>query len=115
VTEPRGQRVHDELIPAPREVDVGEGWRLELIGQHQSMLFVVARLTLQPQSTHSLQVSDEVVVATVVEGDGVRVSWGSGEARYGYAETWVMPASLSDCQIHAEGDQSVMVVMGRLA
>jgi mannose-6-phosphate isomerase class I len=106
-----GSRVSTDLIPAPRQVRSGPGWREEVLGELSEMFFEVRRLELDPGSEAPEDTSGRFHVLNVVEGAGITIITSTGAtAGLAYAETAVVPASVGAYMVKAWGPKQVRVV-----
>jgi len=106
-----GAAVARDLIPRPRALRGGRGWREELLGALPEMFFEVRRLALQPGAAAADGTSGRFHVLNVVEGDGVVVETAGGPAHsLAYAETLLVPAAVGGYTMRAAGTRPVRVV-----
>jgi mannose-6-phosphate isomerase class I len=105
-----GEAVSSDLVQQPVTVRSGEGWSEELIGALPEMFFEVRRLVLSPGSCDDLVSGDRFHVLNVVDGSGVFVRWAGGSHYLAYAETLVVPASVGEYHLAADGPSPVLVV-----
>jgi mannose-6-phosphate isomerase class I len=106
-----GSRVSADLIPAPRQVRSGPGWREEVLGELSEMFFEVRRLELDPGSEAPENTSGRFHVLNVVEGVGITIITSTGATvGLAYAETAVVPASVGAYTVKAWEPETVQVV-----
>jgi mannose-6-phosphate isomerase class I len=104
-----GRQVSTDLIPAPRQVRSGQGWREMVLGDLSEMFFEVRRLELDPDSEVPEDTAGRFHVLNVVEGAGITITCTDATAELAYAETAVVPASVGAYTVKAWG-QRVRVV-----
>ncbi len=106
-----GDAVRDELVPTPRTVRAGHGWREELLGARPEMFFEVRRLVLEAGSQASDDTAGRFHVLNVVEGSGVTIESTAGHQHpLAYAETLLVPAAVGPYRLHQHGPERVRVV-----
>lgn len=106
-----GDAVARDLIPRPRTLRGGRGWREELLGALPEMFFEVRRLALAPGAAAADATGGRFHVLNVVEGDGVLVETAEGPAHFlAYAETLLVPAAVGSYTLRAAGPSPVRVV-----
>jgi mannose-6-phosphate isomerase class I len=108
----RGRQVSTDLIPAPRQVRSGQGWREVVLGELSEMFFEVRRLELDPDSEAPEDTAGRFHVLNVVEGAGITITITSTDATAGlaYAETVVVPASVGAYTVKAWEPETVRVM-----
>lgn len=107
----QGSRVSADLIPAPRKVRSGVGWREEALGELSEMFFEVRRLALDPGSQAPEDTAGRFHVLNVVEGTGITIITSTGAVvELAYAETAVVPASVGAYTVEAWEPETVRVV-----
>lgn len=109
-----GDAVERELVPQPRTLLRGDGWREELIGAHQEMFFEVRRIMINREATAPADTAGRFHVLNVVAGDGVVIDAGSHRHSLAYAETLVVPASVGPYRLTVLGTKSAMVVKAQV-
>jgi len=103
--------VQRDLVPQPRPLRHGQGWKELVLGELPEMFFEVRRLELQPGAVAHDSTTTSFHVLNVVEGDGVLVEPAHGTAHsLAYAETMVVPASVGPYQLRPLGARAVKVV-----
>jgi hypothetical protein len=106
-----GDAVARDLIPRPRTLRGGRGWKEELLGALPEMFFEVRRLALQPGAAAADDTRGRFHVLNVVDGDGVLVETAGGPAHFlAYAETLLVPAAVGGYTLRAAGTSPVQVV-----
>jgi hypothetical protein len=106
-----GDAVARDLIPRPRTLRGGRGWKEELLGALPEMFFEVRRLALQPGAAAAGHTSGRFHVLNVVDGDGVLVETADGPAHsLAYAETLLVPAAVGGYTVRAAGTSPARVV-----
>jgi mannose-6-phosphate isomerase class I len=107
----RGGAVQRDLVPRPRVLRHGQGWKEVVLGELPEMFFEVRRLELRPGTAAQEATATSFHVLNVVEGDGVLVEPAYGPAHsLVYAETLVVPASVGPYRLRPLGAKSVKVV-----
>ncbi|RMI38591.1 class I mannose-6-phosphate isomerase [Streptomyces triticirhizae] len=93
--ERRGARVGAELVPGPRTLREGPGWREELLGALDEMFYEVRRLALEDGAVAEDDTAGRFHVLNVVDGEGVTVITEAGETHsLARAETLTVPAAV---------------------
>jgi mannose-6-phosphate isomerase class I len=110
-----GPRVRSELIPQPRPLATGSGWREDLIGSLPTMFFDIHRLEITGGATAHQHTHGRFHVLNVVAGDAVVVHTREGQHPLHFAETIVVPAAVADYRLEALGDDPVRVVKAFVA
>jgi mannose-6-phosphate isomerase class I len=106
----RGAAVARELVPEPKTVRAGSGWREELLGRQSDMFFDVLRLVLDGTADLPDNTDGRFHVLNVVEGDGVTVATHDGHThRIAYAETLVIPAAVGAYTLQASCGRTLVV------
>ncbi|MFB7714108.1 class I mannose-6-phosphate isomerase [Streptomyces sp. NPDC056105] len=107
----RGEAVARDLVPRPRTLREGEGWREEVLGALDEMFYEVRRYALDTGAETDDDTAGRFHVLNVVEGDGVCVLTEGGD-RYdlSFAETLTVPAAVGRYRLRATGDRPVRVV-----
>jgi mannose-6-phosphate isomerase class I len=107
----RGEAVPRELIPGPRPLRDGPGWREELIGALPEMFFEVRRVVLEPGTAAGDDTAGRFHILNVVEGDGaVLEAAGAPPHPLAYAETLLVPAAVGPYVIRTRGPNRVRIV-----
>jgi hypothetical protein len=107
----RGAAVQRDLMPWPRALRRGQGWKEVVLGELPEMFFEVRRLELKPGTAAEDETTTSFHVLNVVEGDGVLVEPAFGPAHsLVYAETLVVPASVGPYRLRPLGTGSVKIV-----
>jgi hypothetical protein len=100
----RGAHVANDLVPAPRAVRSGEGWREELLGALPEVFYEVRRWVLDAGGAGHDHTGGRFHVLNVVDGDGVVIETASGDQHaLHYAETMVVPAAVGAYVLHPLG------------
>ncbi|MGW5349764.1 class I mannose-6-phosphate isomerase [Streptomyces sp. NPDC004031] len=106
-----GEAVPAELVPAPRTLRTGRGWREELLGALPEMFFEVRRLVIEGGGPAEDDTAGRFHILNVVEGEGVVITTESGDRhRLAYAETLVVPASVGRYTLSGIGGTPVRLV-----
>ncbi|MEV0811196.1 hypothetical protein [Micromonospora sp. NPDC050200] len=107
----RGQSVRDDLVPAPRILRSGVGWREELLGDLPDVFYQVRRFVLDGDQPASDDTVDRFHMLNVVDGAGVVVRTAAGDEHLlAYAETLVIPAAVGQYTLARIGEERVQVV-----
>ena len=107
----RGQAVSEQLLPQPRTLRDGPGWREELLGALPEMFFEVRRLVLAADGEAPDDTAGRFHVLNVVEGSGVTIETADGYRHpLAYAETLLVPAAVGQYTLRRHGDARVRVV-----
>jgi mannose-6-phosphate isomerase class I len=107
----RGEAVSEQLLPQPRTLRDGPGWREELLGALPEMFFEVRRLVLDAASEAPDDTAGRFHVLNVVEGSGVTIETADGYRHpLAYAETLLVPAAVRRYTLRRHGDAAVRVV-----
>ena len=106
-----GDAVLEDLVPQPRTLREGRGWREELLGERPEMFFEVRRVVLEAGSRAPDDTAGRFHVLNVVEGSGVTVETAAGDRHpLAYAETLLVPAAVGAYRVHPHGPDRVRVV-----
>ncbi len=100
--ERRGERVGRELIPTPRRVRSGRGWRELELGRRPEFFFAVHRLEFDGE------IADDTAgrfhVLNLVEGEEAVLETAAGDVHpLAYAETIVVPAAVGAYRLRGRG------------
>ncbi|HWI34596.1 MAG TPA: mannose-6-phosphate isomerase, partial [Lapillicoccus sp.] len=107
----RGEAVSEQLLPQPRTLRDGPGWREELLGALPEMFFEVRRLVLDAASEAPDDTAGRFHVLNVVEGSGVTIETADGYRHpLAYAETLLVPAAVGRYTLRRHGHGAVRVV-----
>ncbi len=103
-TERRGEAVARDLVPAPRTLREGDGWREEVLGALPEMFYEVRRLILDAGAVAEDDTAGRFHVLNVVEGDGVTVETDAGHRHpLSFAETLTVPAAVGGYRLVPTG------------
>ena len=106
-----GDAVLEDLVPQPRTLREGRGWREELLGELPEMFFEVRRVVLEAGSRAPDDTAGRFHVLNVVEGSGVTVETAAGDRHpLAYAETLLVPAAVGAYRVHQHGPDRVRVL-----
>jgi mannose-6-phosphate isomerase class I len=109
-----GDAVARDLVPRPRTLSEGQGWREELLGSLPEMFFEVRRLRIEPGAGAPQDTDRRFHVLNVVEGRGVAIETATDRHALRYAETIVVPASVGRYRVSAlEGATRVVKALVR--
>jgi mannose-6-phosphate isomerase class I len=99
--ERKGDLLGSEHISCPELIAEGPDWRLIHLPTHPDHFYDVRRIELDA-GEFELPTADSVQVMSLVEGDHVVVEAGGRRTRYGFAETFIVPAAAERVRFHAE-------------
>jgi mannose-6-phosphate isomerase class I len=106
-----GSAVADHLVPAPRPLTRGDGWREDVIGSLPEMFFDVTRLSIDARASAPQRCDGRFHVLTVVDGAEVVLSTSSGDCQgLAYAETVAVPAAVGDYTVDNPSGERVRLV-----
>ena len=106
-----GASVARDLVPKPRVLRHGHGWREEALCTLPDLFFEVRRLELEPSATLPDDTSGRFHVLNVVDGSGVVIETERGDRLdLAYAETLVIPASVGGYVVRTLDRAPVKVV-----
>jgi mannose-6-phosphate isomerase class I len=98
-----GERVRSELLPEPRSIRSGRGYKELELGRHGELFFVVRRLELDAGEVADDDTDARFHVLNLVEGAAVQVETHEGRSHaLAYGETIVVPASVGSYRVHAD-------------
>ncbi|WP_314174694.1 hypothetical protein [Streptomyces winkii] len=110
-TRRRGEDVVRDLVPRPRTLRAGDGWREEVLGALEEMFYEVRRVILDGSTAAEDDTEGRFHVLNVVEGEGVTVETSSGHRhRLAHAETLTVPAAVGPYRLHPAGGGPAKVV-----
>lgn len=89
----KGQRVPRELISKPYVLEQGADWKTIHLPTHEDHFYDVHRIEFENEVT--VQTHQACHVMMLVEGTEIRVRIGEKETVFQYAETFVIPAAVS--------------------
>ncbi len=105
-----GETVAEELVPEPKVLRQGPGWREEVLGALPEMFYEVRRLVLDDDESVSEDATNGFHVLNVVDGVGVEIAWDGGRQVLARAETIVIPAAVGDYRLRRVGAGRVRMV-----
>jgi mannose-6-phosphate isomerase class I len=98
----RGAAVLRELIPEPRLVRSGPGWREIELGRSPEFFFAVHRLEFDGEIVDDT--ADRFHVLNLVDGDDATIETAAGDVHaLAYAETIVVPAAVGPYRLRGKG------------
>jgi mannose-6-phosphate isomerase class I len=107
----RGQAVPRDLVPEPRPLRDGDGWREELLGALPEMFFEVRRVVLESGAVIGDDTAGRFHILNVVDGDGAVLETAGGRSHpLAYAETLLVPASVGSYVLRPRGRHRVRIV-----
>ncbi len=107
----RGEAVPRDLIPEPRTLREGDGWREELLGALPEMFFEVRRVVCEPAAVIRDDTAGRFHILNVVEGEGAVIETAGGRSHpLAYAETLLVPASVGSYVLRPRGRRRVRIV-----
>lgn len=89
----KGERVAEELISKPYVLEQGANWATYHLPTHEAHFYDVHRIEFASEVTVKTRESCQLMM--LVEGDEIEVHAGAVTATFRYAETFVVPASVS--------------------
>ena len=104
----KGQRVPQELISKPYVLEKGTGWKVIHLPTHAAHFYDVHRIEFEEEVTVHTHRACHVMM--LVEGTEIRVRIGAKESVFRYAETFVVPAAVSDYTLINPGGTTAKVV-----
>ncbi|MGW7274462.1 class I mannose-6-phosphate isomerase [Streptomyces sp. NPDC054864] len=107
----RGTEVVEDLVPQPRVLREGAGWREEILGALPDMFYAVHRLVLEGTEPADDDTEGRFHILNVAAGDGVVVETADGRRHdLAFAETLTVPAAVGGYRLHPVGARPVQVV-----
>ena len=106
--ERKGQRVSQELISKPYVLEQGEGWKTINLPTHEAHFYDVHRIEFEDEVR--VQTQQVCHVLMLVEGTAIQVRIGHRKTVFRYAETFVIPASVSQYALVNIGEGTAKVV-----
>jgi mannose-6-phosphate isomerase class I len=111
--ERQGTRAEQELISKPTLQAVGDGWQMIHLPTHPVHFYDVRRYEIEPGCTVTVQTDGSPQVMNLVEGITIRLESAQGmQARFSYAETFVVPAAAVSVRLTNDSDRLAMVIVG---
>ena len=104
----KGQGVADEFIAKPYVMEQGDGWKTIHLPTHEEHFYDVHRIEFENELT--VQTREVCHVMMLVEGTEIRVRIGDRETLFRYAETFVIPAAVSEYTLVNTGGGTAKVV-----
>ncbi|GGG83881.1 hypothetical protein GCM10007415_16240 [Parapedobacter pyrenivorans] len=104
----KGQRVPQELISKPYVFEEGADWKTVHLPTHDVHFYDVHRIEFEGEVTVQTQQAFHVMM--LVEGTEVSVRIGNEEKSFRYAETFVIPAAVSEYTLANMGGGTAKVV-----
>jgi mannose-6-phosphate isomerase class I len=105
----KGRVVKEALISKPRVIEKGQGWRLVHLATHPEHFYDVHRFDFREEVTEETDGSPHVM--SLVEGDSITLETAGGHhQRFGFAETFVVPAAAGSYRLINEGNGVARVV-----
>ena len=102
-----GERVERELVSHPSVLQEGEGWRVMHLPTHADHFYDEHRYEFEREVERETAGSPHVM--NVVEGQSVLLETATGERRFNYAETFVVPAATGRYRLIPEGGPAKVV------
>lgn len=100
----RGPQMSADLVPAPRPLSSGPGWREEVLGELPEMFFDIRRLELETDFEAREETAGRFHILNVVEDAGITIGTSTGTVlRLAYAETAVVPAAVGPYTVKRGG------------
>ena len=104
----KGQRIAREHISKPYTLAQGEGWKTVHLPTHEAHFYDVHRIEFEEEVT--VQTRQVCHVLMLVEGTAVSVQVGDRETVFRFAETFVIPAAVSQYTLVNNGSGIAKVV-----
>ncbi|WP_353197402.1 class I mannose-6-phosphate isomerase [Parapedobacter defluvii] len=104
----KGQRVEREYISKPYILEQGEGWKTIHLPTHEAHFYDVHRIEFEEEVT--VQTQQVCHVLMLVEGTEISVRIGDRKTVFRFAETFVIPAAVSQYTLVNNGGGIVKVV-----
>lgn len=106
--ERKGERVARELIATPYVQEQGADWKNYHLPTHEAHFYDVHRIEFE--SEVRIETAGACHLLMLVEGDAIEVHAGDAIATFHYAETFVVPASVSQYKLVNRGGAVAKVV-----
>lgn len=103
-----GEKVKQELISRPIQLEANADYELYHLPTHQQHLYDVHRYKINKEV--SVQTNNKVHVLSLVEGDEIEIIVNGETFTYHYAETIVIPAAARQYTIRNKGERLSIVV-----
>ena len=108
--ERKGDKIIDEFISRPVQLETGTDWQMYHLPTHPSQLYDIIRY--QFNTSIKIRTNRKCHVISLVEGQSVMVTPVSGSGRrFSYAETFVIPAAIDSYEILNESDKQAILVV----
>jgi len=108
--ERKGDKIIDEFISRPVQLETGTDWQMYHLPTHPSQLYDIIRY--QFNTSIKIRTNRKCHVISLVEGQSVMVTPISGSGRrFSYAETFVIPAATDSYEILNESDKQAILVV----
>ena len=105
----KGSRIQEEFISKPRLINKGIDWEIYHLPTHPYQFYDVHRLEFCSAIEQKTEGSCHVM--NLVEGESVLLTTANGkQARFNYAETFVVPAAAESYCLESENGSKVKVV-----
>ena len=104
----KGPQVYQELISKPYVLEEDTGWKTIHLPTHEAHFYDVHRIEFENEVTVQTQQACHVMM--LVEGTEIRVKVGDKETVFQYAETFVIPAAISQYTLINTGGATAKVV-----
>lgn len=108
--ERKGDKIIDEFISRPVQLEAGTDWQMCHLPTHPSQLYDIIRYRFN--TSIKVRTNRKCHVLSLVEGQSVVVTpiYGSGR-RFSYAETFVIPAAIESYEVLNESDEQAILVV----
>lgn len=104
----KGERVSQELISKPYVLEEGTGWKTIHLPTHEAHFYDVHRIEFEREVT--IQTREGCHVMMLVEGTAVTVRIAGQEQTFRFAETFVIPAAVSEYTLINRGEDTAKIV-----
>lgn len=104
----KGKQVSQELISQPHVLAQGKGWTTVHMPTHEAHFYDLHRIELEREVT--VETHQACHILMLVEGTGVRVRVGDREDTFRYAETFLIPAGVSQYTLTNTGTGKIKVL-----
>jgi mannose-6-phosphate isomerase class I len=108
--ERKGNKILREFISRPMLLEEGTDWQLFHLPTHSSQLYDVVRYHFK--SSIEVTTNNKCHVLSLVEGKNIFVVPGENTGRrFSYAETFVIPAAVSNYKVYNESEKQAILIL----